>query len=122
MERQNYSFNDVPEVLGIILAKLNELGVKVDAIGVSPQAEQPVWFNVSALINYLPNHPAEQTVYGWTSAHKIPFHKKGKSILFLKSEIDEWLQQSTRMKSERELELDAEMYVKNKKRYGKDYQ
>lgn len=120
MENKNYSFNDVPEILGVILTKLNELGVKVDAMGVSPQADQPVWFNISALIDYLPNHPAEQTVYGWTSARKIPFHKKGKNILFLKSEIDEWLHQGERMKSDRELEMEAEMFVRNKKRYGKE--
>lgn len=117
MEHKIYSFNDVPEMLGIILTKLNELGVKVDAMGISSQAEQPVWFNVPALIDYLPSHPAEQTVYGWTSARKIPFHKKGKNILFLKSEIDEWLHQGTRMKSERELELEAELYVRNKRRH-----
>lgn len=118
MNDKNYSFNDVPEILGIILTKLNELGMKVDAIGVSPQAEQPVWFNVPALIDYLPNHPAEQTVYGWTSTHKIPFHKKGKSILFLKSEIDEWLNQGSRSKSDYELEQEAMSYI-NRKRYGK---
>lgn len=121
MEQNNYSFNDVPEILGVILTKINELGVKVDAMHVLSQTEQPVWFNVSALIDYLPNHPAEQTVYGWTSSHKIPFHKRGKNILFLKSEIDEWLQQSTHSKSERQLELEAEMFVKNRNRYGKSF-
>lgn len=118
MSEINFSFNDVPEVLGTILTKLNELGKKVDAIGIAPQAEQPVWFNVPALIKYLPTHPAEQTVYGWTSARKIPFHKRGKSILFLKSEIDEWLQQGARCKSDDELEQEAMSYI-NRKHYGK---
>ena len=46
------------------------------------------WLSVSELSEYLPTHPVEHTIYCWTSNKQIPFHKKGKRIMFLKSEID----------------------------------
>ena len=111
------TFNDIPQLMVDVLAKLKELDEKMDRLAPSVKADEPQWFNVSALIDYLPNHPAEQTIYGWTSAKKIPFHKRGKSILFNKAEIDEWLNDSTHHKSVQELERDAMSYI-NSKRSG----
>jgi hypothetical protein len=71
--------------------------------------------NLKELREYLPSHPAEQTVYGWTSCHQIPFHKKGKRIMFLKSEIDDWLH-AGKMKSQKELEEEAENFIKSKRK------
>ena len=82
MDSKNISFNDMPKMIAVMYDKLNELGDKVDRLMPTEKSEEPQWMNVAALIEYLPNHPAEQTVYGWTSARKIPFHKRGKSILF----------------------------------------
>lgn len=118
MEEKNVSFNDMPQLMTVMCAKLNELGNKVDKLMPTEKKEEPQWFNVTSLIEYLPNHPAEQTIYGWTSARKIPFHKRGKSILFNKEEIDQWLRNGTRHKSESDLEREAMSYI-NSKRYGK---
>lgn len=109
------TFNDIPQLMVDVLAKLKELDEKMDRLAPSVKADEPQWFNVSALIDYLPNHPAEQTIYGWTSAKKIPFHKRGKSILFNKAEIDEWLNDSTHLKSVQELERDAMSYISSKR-------
>lgn len=43
------------------------------------------------LSDYLPEHPARQTIYGWVNNRKVPFEKHGRSLLFRKSLIDEWL-------------------------------
>ena len=51
----------------------------------------------------------------WTSCHQIPFHKKGKRIMFLKSEIDDWLHDG-KMKSQKELEYEAEKFIKPKRK------
>lgn len=113
---KNISFNDVPEILGTILTKLGELSEKVDNIHIdATQEKHSTWLTVASLIEYLPSHPAEQTVYGWTSARKIPFHKKGKNILFLKSEIDDWLQQGETFKSVGEIEREAFSFLGKKK-------
>ena len=49
------------------------------------------WLNIKQLCNYLPDKPAKPTVYGWVSRRLIPYHKKSKSLSFLKSEIDVWM-------------------------------
>ena len=109
------TFNDIPQLMVDVLAKLKELDEKMDRLAPSVKADEPQWFNVSALIDYLPNHPAEQTIYGWTIAKKIPFHKRGKSILFNKAEIDEWLNDSTHHKSVQELEREAMSDISSKR-------
>lgn len=115
MLQNQITFNDIPQLMVDVLAKLKELDEKMDRLAPSVKADEPQWFNVSTLIDYLPNHPAEQTIYGWTSAKKIPFHKRGKSILFNKAEIDEWLNDSTHHKSVQELERDAMSYISSKR-------
>ena len=115
MLQNQITFNDMPQLMVDVLAKLKELDEKMDRLAPSVKADEPQWFNVSALIDYLPNHPAEQTIYGWTSATKIPFHKSGKSILFNKAEMDEWLNDSSHHKSVQELERDAMSYISSKR-------
>ena len=103
MSEKNITFEDMPKAMSWMMDKLNELDSKIDGLNNSPQAPpSEIWMNLKELREYLPSHPAEQTVYGWTSCHQIPFHKKGKRIMFLKSEIDEWLHDG-KMKSQKNL-------------------
>lgn len=116
MNEIDLKFDDLPKAISWMMDKLNELDSKLDGIS-SKQVAEPAeqWLNLKELCNYLPSHPAEQTVYGWTSCHQIPFHKKGKRIMFLKSEIDDWLY-SGKSKSRKEIEKDAIQYVKSKRK------
>lgn len=72
------------------------------------------WFNIDELKTYLPDHPAKATIYGWVSKREIPFHKGGKKLRFLQSEIDAWLSCGKR-KSESELKNEAIKYCDTKK-------
>lgn len=47
---------------------------------------------IPQLIDYLPEHPARQTVYGWVSNRKVPFQKHGSRVFFVQKRIDEWLE------------------------------
>ncbi len=49
---------------------------------------------IDKLIDYLPDKPAKNTVYYWTSNGLIPFRKFGKKIFFEKSKIDNWNEQN----------------------------
>lgn len=49
------------------------------------------WLSVEDLMEYLPDNTARATIYGWVAQEKIPYHKYGKKLTFLKSEIDTWL-------------------------------
>ena len=115
MEDKNIRFEDLPKAMSWMMDKLNKLDSKIDGLNNIPQvrpADQ--WMNLKELCEYLPSHPAEQTVYGWTSCHQIPFHKRGKRIMFLKSEIDAWLHEGKR-KSQKELAEEAAQFIKSKR-------
>ena len=89
MEKE-ISFNDMPAALAYLIDKVE----KIEALlGTQTTPVEPAdsWFNLEELCDYLPDHPAKQTVYGWVSQHIVPYHKKGKKLQFLKSEIDNWL-------------------------------
>ena len=58
-----------------------------------PTEDTPVWLNLQQFCDYHPDSPKPPTVYGWISQNKndVPFHKDGKKLRFLKSEVDAWL-------------------------------
>lgn len=116
MEQQEVTHYCTHPIWDAILAKITALEEKLDHFQPVMQVEGVQWLNITELIDYLPSHPAEQTVYGWTSARKIPFHKQGKSIMFKKSEIDAWLEGGTYRKSHVDLQKEAEAFVNGKRR------
>ena len=83
-----------------------------------PAEQEPDrWFDLPGLCEYLPDKPATATVYGWVHESKIPVHKGGKKLRFLKSEIDHWLKIG-RSKTNDEAGADADAYI-GKKRHLK---
>lgn len=61
-------------------------------------------FTVEQLIDYLPDHPARPTVYGWVWNNKIPYEKFGKRVLFRKSAIDKWNEEGRVMSHVKQME------------------
>ena len=115
MNDKDITFEDLPKAMSWLMEKMNKLDSKIDSLSNTPQAQpSDQWMNLKELCDYLPSHPAEQTVYGWTSCHQIPYHKRGKRIMFLKSEIDAWLHDG-KMKSQKELEEEASRYIRTKR-------
>ena len=55
------------------------------------ESSLPHWMDVDELCNYIPSHLVKQTVYGWVSDKQIPHHKISKALVFLQSEIDDWM-------------------------------
>ena len=43
------------------------------------------------LSHYIPSHPVASTIRVWCCQKKIPHHKMNGKLVFVKSEIDEWL-------------------------------
>jgi predicted DNA-binding transcriptional regulator AlpA len=107
------SFNDMPQAMAYLIGKVERLEALLNVT----KSELPVsdrWFNLLELCDYLPDKPARQTVYGWIGQKLIPYHKKGKKLQFLKSEIDAWLI-GDKHKSVAELQSDAAVFIANKK-------
>ena len=129
MENQRLHSNNVPtfDMIPMLMANLLEdnkiLSAKIDALNkkinmslpANNQGDDNERMDVTEAQKYIPGHPAVQTIYGWTSNGQIPYHKIGKRIYFVKSELDEWLSHGQH-KSDDDLRKEAEEYVK---RHGK---
>lgn len=98
----------------ILSAKLDAINKKITASVANSSKDDDQRMDVTEAQKYIPGHPAVQTIYGWTSNNTIPYHKIGKRIYFIKSELDAWLSHGQH-KSQEDLQKEAEEYV-NKKR------
>ena len=90
------SFNDLPNAV-------MDLSRKMDIL-LSRATEQQIddedkLFSIEELIDYLPEHPARQTVYGWVNSRLIEFEKYGKRLYFRKSTINFWLANGRQIKN-----------------------
>ena len=116
MTQETISFENMPQMLSMLLRKVDELRERFECLCQPPEMQEvSQWLNVDEVCAYLPSHPRKQTIYSWTSKRMIPFHKKGRSIMFNKAEIDAWLQDGDYMKSVEEIEREAISFINNKK-------
>lgn len=116
MNDEVITFIDLSKCLSLILSKIDQLSSKLAEIqSFQQQEDKDEWMNMKEVRDFLPSHPAEQTIYGWTSTHQIPHHKKGRRLMFLKSEIEDWLKNS-KVKSQAELMAEARVFVASKKK------
>jgi excisionase family DNA binding protein len=107
------SINDVPKAVAHLIDKVEKIETLLHAK--QPQAQEgDQWLNLNDLCKYHPDHPAKPTVYAWIGQRSIPYHKKGKKLMFLKSEIDNWLKEGRR-KTAAEIQAEAEQFVTSKK-------
>jgi len=110
---QPLTFNELPTAVQTLIQKVETIETLLCRQQQPPQ-ETDRWLNLTDLCNYHPDHPAKPTVYTWICQRLIPHHKKGKKLMFLKSEIDDWLKQGRR-KTITEIQADAQQYTANKR-------
>lgn len=79
------------------------------------QQEPDRWFTIEELSNYLPGKPAVSTLYSKVQQRELPHKKIGKRLVFLKSEIDEYLK-SQRRTTTQEINSDAIRFPSNPKK------
>ena len=108
---ENYTVNsleEMPKALSYLIEKVDSLQKTVNTLRNKQQvSESPRWMNIDELCAYHPSHPKKQTVYEWVS-------KKTKGLMFLQSEIDEWLKSGAR-KTEEDLMREAQAFISSKK-------
>ena len=110
---ESLTFEQLPLAVSLLIDEVK--GLKTILLSADTKAEPTDrWFNLQELCDYHPDHPAKQTVYGWVSQHIIPYHKDGKKLRFLKSEIDAWLN-SGAFSSTAELQAEALQFINAKK-------
>lgn len=111
---EHLTFEKLPEAVTQILDIVLSIKRQIDNQPTKPIEEQPIWFNLKGVCEYLPDKPAKATVYGWVHSREIPFHKDKKKLRFSKTQIDQWLENGKR-KTVAELATEADDYLlKNK--------
>ena len=82
------NLEEMPQALNYLISKVESLEEMVNELSVQKDVhEQPEWMNIDDLRQYLPSHPAKQTIYGWVNDKVIPYYKNSKKLTFKKSEI-----------------------------------
>ncbi|MFO7656343.1 MAG: helix-turn-helix domain-containing protein [Bacteroidales bacterium] len=84
---QTITFEQIPKTLSELNFKVDEI---LRAMSENRKPETDKLFAIEELIEYLPEKPARQTVYGWINSRTIPYEKHGKRCYFRKSLIDNW--------------------------------
>lgn len=97
-------------------ALLIELKDNQKALEKPPEKDQ--WLSIDELVEYLPGNPSKATIYGKVHRNEVPHKKFGKRLVFLKSEIDQFIENHHQSTNE-EIEERANQYVNNGGNYGK---
>lgn len=109
------TFEQMPGAVAQLFNELKEIKQLLVNQEIKPKTN--LWLNLAELCKYLPDKPAKATVYTWVSNGFIPYHKKGRKLSFLVSEVDEWLK-SGRKKTIAEIQAEATEQVVSKNKKG----
>lgn len=112
-EEKTVTFEEMPKMVALLLDKIDNIETLL-ASDKSAKNNEDRWMNIDDLREYHPDHPAKPTIYAWINQRLIPYHKKGKKLQFLKSEIDKWLMDG-RKKTMEEIQDEAINYSNSKK-------
>ena len=114
MIAKEISFDSMPQALAYLIGMVESLEQILHEKNERQSPPVDLWLNIDELKEFLPDKPARATIYGWVSTRQIPFHKRGKKLYFLKSEIDSWLSEGKK-RCETDLISEAERYLEKKK-------
>jgi len=87
------TFNELPQAVAEINRKLDYL-----LSCIQRQKDRPELMTLDQLREFLPEHPARQTVYGWINYRRIPYIKQGKRVYFKRQDIETWLKNNRQWK------------------------
>lgn len=88
------TFEQIPNAISEINRKIDEILLQTQS---KQEPEQDRLMTIEELREYLPEHPARQTVYGWACNRLIPYEKYGKRLYFRQIAIDNWLSNGRQM-------------------------
>ena len=111
------SFDQLPQAVATLLSEVKELKSLLQTANVGQPKDTDRWFNLQELRDYIPEHPAQSTIYRWIGEHAIPYHKRGRKLSFSQKEIDAWLQ-TGRHKTDAEMSEEAVTFI-NHRREGR---
>lgn len=87
--------NDVPEVLGLLWNKVEQIQQTLFKMSENPNNDTMTVSEVAEMLR-----KSKATIYAWTSNNKIPFEKAGNTLLFSRKKITEWLKENSKDETE----------------------
>ncbi len=115
MDFTKVTFETLPQAVSTLISKVDYLEQLFKAQA-QLNTENTQWLSIDELCNYLPGKPAKATIYGKVHKREIPHKKIGKRLVFLKSDIDEWINSQGR-KTITEIRLEATKSQTKKLKY-----
>lgn len=106
------TYNDLPEAIDRLQKKIDQLEKLLQSTRMASQQPEDCWYDIKELCSYLPEKPKKATIYSWVQQGTIPYHKRGKKLFFLKSEINDWLRKARR-KTFNEIRSEAGLFLTN---------
>lgn len=86
------TFEQLPIAVGLLMKEVREIKQMLFELNSgSFNRQTSEWMTLDQLLEYDPEKRKKSTWYKMVSEKRVPHHKKGKRLLFLKSEMDEWL-------------------------------
>ncbi len=104
------TYNDLPQAVTQLYNKLENIERLLLEKSTTALPQPESWFDLNELVKYDPEKRTKPTFYGYIHRREIPFHKRLKKVVFLKSEIDSWLMQGKK-KTFAETANDAAAYL-----------
>jgi hypothetical protein len=108
------TYNDLPQAVTQLYNKLENIERLLLEKSTTAHPQPESWFDLNELVKYDPERRTKPTFYGYIHRREIPFHKRSKKVVFLKSEIDSWLMQG-RKKTFAETASEADKYLLKRK-------
>lgn len=112
---QVLTFDQLPKAVIMLTNEVSELRRLLIERQEQHNEQPEKWLDLNELIEYDPEKRTKPTWYSKISKGEVPYHKRGKKVYFLKSEIDAWLK-AGKCKSNAEIELEAETFLSNHKK------
>jgi hypothetical protein len=86
---ETVTFDKLPEMVSELCKKVDILNSLLT--NTLPEKGEDYLMAIEQFREYLPEHPAKQTIYQWIYNRSVPYEKYGKRVYFRKSNIDNWL-------------------------------
>jgi excisionase family DNA binding protein len=90
MNTNTISFDSMPSVLSQLLAKLEGIERRMDAVS-APPPQQPDYVTILEAREILRGTVTVGTIYNWKSAGRISSTKCGRKLLFKRSDVEAML-------------------------------
>ncbi len=87
MERNVTTHDNLPQMVELLIQKIEGLEVKIDAI--TPNKTTKTTIDIDAAVEF--TQKAKSTIYKLVRSGGIPAYKRGKKLYFVKEELEEWL-------------------------------